>query len=57
MNIQIVISSATLIAIAGYLLVRFINGIDAHKKDVYDKLGQKQDKDTCKEFRDSGRNE
>jgi len=49
--INIAITGATIIGIAGYLIHTKLAGDREFKKDVYDKLEEKREKSECDEFR------
>lgn len=50
--IQIIITSATVLAAIGYLITAFVHGTKKKFEKLSDKLDEKQDKSVCKEFRD-----
>lgn len=49
---KILFSAATVIAVGGYLLDRWLKRYDAFKGDVYDKLDRLVKKEDCKEIRE-----
>jgi hypothetical protein len=53
--IQTLLSAATVFGIIGYGIVNFVSGHREFKKDVYDKLGKKVEKEDCREYRKEDR--
>jgi hypothetical protein len=49
---KILFSAATIVAVIAYLLDRWIKRYDDFKKDVYNKIDLRVEKEDCKEFRE-----
>lgn len=50
-TIQIAVSSATLLGIAGYIIHSVVSGYCRFRKDMYKKLDEKRSKEQCNEYR------
>lgn len=53
--VQTLLSAATVFGIIGYGVVTFVSGHREFKKDVYDKLHKKVEKEDCREWRKDGK--
>lgn len=49
--LKYVLSGISVAGICGYVLHTFLTSHREFKKDVYDKLGKKVEKEDCKDFR------
>jgi hypothetical protein len=53
--LQTLLSAATIFGVIGYGVVNFISGYREFKRDAYEKLSRKVEKDDCKDFRREGK--